>query len=153
MASTTFNPSHKDDRKGNQPMEKAKEAGGDAMDKVKEAGTDALGKAREVATSVGEMASQSVSAAGKRADDMSSAAGHEIREFGANMAKKMPQDGIAGKASQVVTDTIKEGGKYLEDNKLSGMAQDVENVVKNHPIPALLLVLGIGYCLGRAMRD
>jgi len=153
MASTTFHPANKEERKGNQSMEKAKEGGVDALEKVKEAGAEAFGKAKETAASVGEMASQTVSAAGKKADDMTAHAGHEIKEFGDSMAKKLPHEGFAGRASQAVTDTIKEGGKYIEEHKLSGMAHDVETVVKNHPIPALLVIFGIGFCLGRAMKD
>lgn len=151
MASTTFNPT---ERKGNQQtLEKAKEAGAEAFGKVKEAGAEALGKAKEAAGSVGEMASETWTAAGKKADDMTAAAGHKIEEFGENIAKKMPHEGIAGKAGQAVADTIKGGGHYIEQHKLSGMAHDVETVIKNHPIPALLICFGLGFCIGRAFKD
>jgi ElaB/YqjD/DUF883 family membrane-anchored ribosome-binding protein len=138
---------------GAEAMDKAKEVGEDALAKVKEAGGQALGKAKEAASSVGEMCVESASAAGHKADDLTGAAGHQIREFGDTISKKMPHEGFTGKASQVVADTIKEGGRYIEEAKLSGMAHDVESVVKNHPIPALLLVFGIGFCLGRVLKD
>ena len=86
------------------------------------------------------MAVETASVAGHKADDLTAAAGHQIREFGDTIGKKMPQEGFTGKASHVVADTIKESGRYIEDAKLSGMAKDVENVVKSHPIPALLLL-------------
>ena len=60
---------------------------------------------------------------------------------------------MAGRASQAVADTVKGSGQYIEEAKLSGMAHDVEHVIKNHPIPALLVCFGIGYCIGRAMKD
>ena len=176
------NPMHTAERKGNQmdkggndAMQKAKDVGSDAMHKAKDVGSDALGKAKDVgsnametakeiggqafdkaksaATSVGEMALEGASTAGHKADDLAAAAGHQIREFADNMGKRMPSEGMAGTASKVVTDTLKEGGRYIEQAKLSGMAHDVENVVKNHPIPALLLVFGVGFCLGRVMKD
>ena len=34
-----------------------------------------------------------------------------------------------------------------------GMAQGVETLIKNHPIPALLISFGIGYCVGRVMTE
>ena len=180
MASTTYNPRHKEEHKstehkstdhmenakeagaealnkakeaGKEAMSMAKEAGAEAIGKAKEAGAEAIGKAKEAVGSVGEMATQAASAVGQKADDLTAAAGHGIKEFGDTVAKKAPHDGLTGAASQAVAETIKGSGRYLEEAKLSGMAHDVEQVIKNHPIPALLLCLGIGFCLGRVMKD
>jgi len=168
-SSTTFNPSTREDRKGaegacekaqhagaeafEKGKEAAKEAGNEALGKVKEAGAQVMGKAREAAQTVGKMATDTASAVGRKADDMTATAGHKIEEFADTMGRNAPHSGIAGQASQAFAGAIKEGGHYLEEAKLSGMARDVEEVVKNHPIPALLICLGIGYCVGRAMKD
>ena len=69
------------------------------------------------------------------------------------MAQKGPQQGVAGTVSHAVADSIKGSGRYIEEHKLSGMAQGVETLIKNHPIPALLISFGIGYCVGRVMTD
>jgi hypothetical protein len=180
MASTTYNPRHKEEHKstehkstdhmenakeagaealnkakeaGKEAMSMAKEAGAEAIGKAKEAGAEAIGKAKEADGSVGEMATQAASAVGQKADDLTAAAGHGIKEFGDTVAKKAPHDGLTGAASQAVAETIKGSGRYLEEAKLSGMAHDVEQVIKNHPIPALLICFGVGFCLGRAMKD
>jgi ElaB/YqjD/DUF883 family membrane-anchored ribosome-binding protein len=163
MASATFGPTTREGNKfadaaekikdaGSQAVDKAKEAGAEAFGKVKEAGAQALDKAKDAVGSVGDMAAETACAVGKKADDLTAAAGHEIREFGHTIGSKAPHEGIAGHASQAVADSIKGGGRYIEEAKLSGMAQDVEQVIKNHPIPALLVCLGIGYCLGRTMK-
>ena len=169
MATSTFNPpirenKHLDKSKeagavaldkakeaGAEAMGAAKEMGADALDKVKEAGAAAYDKAKEAVGSVGEMASQAATAVGKKADDLTGAAGHEIKAFGDNLGHKAPHEGLTGHASQAVANTIKGAGDYVEHAKLSGMAHDVEQVVKNHPIPAVLICLGIGVCIGRAM--
>jgi hypothetical protein len=169
MASTTYNPRAKEDlghteenstehlehakQAGAEALTKAKEAGNEALSAAKEAGAEALGKAKEAVASVGEMATQAASAVGHKADDMTAAAGHELKEFGANVAKKSPHDGLTGAASQAVAEGIQGTSRYIEGAKLSGMAHDVEQVIKNHPIPALLVCFGIGYCLGRAMKN
>jgi hypothetical protein len=161
MASATF---HTDERKGAEALEKAKEAGAEALDKakevgaetfgkVKEAGSQVIGKAKEAVGSVGDVAVETASAVGRKADDVTASAGHEIKEFGETIGRKAPHEGFAGQASQAVADTIKTGGRYLEDAKLSGMAHDVEQVIKTHPIPSLLICLGIGFCIGRALKD
>lgn len=162
MASATFNPSIKE--KGAEALDKAKDAGAEALDmakdigaeafdKVKDAGAQALGKAREAVGSVGDMAVETASAVGNKADDMTAAAGHGIKEFGDTIGKKAPHDGMVGHASQAVADTIKGSGQYIEEHKLSGMAHDVEKIIKDHPIPALLVCFGLGYCVGRALKD
>jgi len=166
MASTTYNPRTKDEHKdkgmehlehakdaGAEALNKAKEAGKEAFAMAKEAGAEALDKAKGTVESVGQMATQAASAVGHKADDLTAAAGHEIKEFGETVAKKAPHDGLTGTASQAVAEGIKGTGRYIEDAKLSGMAHDVEQVIKNHPIPALLICFGIGVCLGRAMKD
>jgi len=175
MASTTFEPRGQREDKGAEHLEKArqagsaavskaqeagregfaaaKEAGADAIDKAKGTAADVVGKAKETVAAVGEMATQAASAAGQKADDLTSAAGHEIRGFGDTISKKAPHEGFAGAASQAFAEGVKGGGRYIEEAKLSGMAHDIEGVVRNHPIPSLLVCLGIGYCLGRLTKD
>ncbi len=138
---------------GKDVMHKAADAGSTAMDKAKEIGGDMLGKAKDAASSVGEYASNAASAVGHKADDLTSAAGHGIKSFGETMAQKAPHEGITGTGAQAVADTIKGSGRYLEEAKLSGMAQDIEQVVKNHPLPSLLITFGVGFCLGRMLAD
>ncbi len=164
MASATFHSSTKEGQRGAEALEKVKEAGAEAVDKakeigaetfgkVKEAGAQVLGKTREAVGSVGDMAVETAAAVGKKADDLTAATGHEIKEFGETVGNKAPHEGLAGQASQAVADTIKGSGKYIEEAKLSGMAHDVEQVIKTHPIPALLICFGIGFCVGRALKD
>jgi hypothetical protein len=138
---------------GQETLEKAKDAGGNIMDKAKDAGAEMMDKAKEAAQSVGTMASDTACMVGKKAEDATAAAGHSIADFGQKIADQAPQAGFAGAAAQKVGDTIKEGGRYIEEQKLSGIAHDVEAVIKNHPIPALLAVFGIGFMIGHAMKD
>jgi len=161
MASATFHPTkdkgaealEKVKETGATALEKTKEVGAETFGKAKEAGAEVLGKAKEAAGAVGAMATETASAVGRKADDLTAAAGQEIKEFGENLGRRAPHDGMTGHASQAVADTIKGSGQYIEEAKLTGMARDVETVIKNHPIPALLVCFGIGYCLGRALKD
>jgi len=138
---------------GQDTLEKAKDAGGHVMDKVKDAGGQMMDKAKDAAQSVGTMASETACMVGQKAEDATAAAGHSIADFGQKIADKAPQAGFAGAAAQKVGDTIKDGGRYIEEQKLSGIAHDVEAVIKNHPIPALLAVFGIGFMIGHAMKE
>lgn len=178
MASTTFNPQGKSSEQmdrakdagneavnkakqagkeavgaakqaGNDAMDKAKDMGGDMMSKAQDMGADMMSKAKDAVATVGE----TMGNVGKQADDYTAAAGHSVREWGDNLAKSGPHGGIAGQASQALAEGIRTSGQYLEEHKLSGIATDVEQVVKNHPLPALLLCFGLGFCLARIMKD
>jgi hypothetical protein len=60
---------------------------------------------------------------------------------------------MLGSATRTVADTLEGAGKYLEDKNLSGMMDDVTGLIKRNPIPAVLLGLGIGFLVGRALSS
>jgi len=174
MAMATQNLKVKDNDQTREPLEKSKEAGARAVEKAKdavatvgemagqaseplekarEAGARAVEKAREAVASVGEMAGQAVSAAGKKADDLTATAGGDIKKWGEALSEKSPRTGLVGHASQAVAETLKEGGHYLEDAKMSGLTGDVTKLIHRNPVPAVLIGFGVGFILGRALRS
>jgi phage-related tail protein len=122
------------------------------LDKAREAGAQALDRAKETASSVGEMVSQAASTVGKTADNLTSGAGTQLKNLGDTISAHTPQEGMLGSASQAVAGTIKQGGQYLEESGLSGVAEDVTNLIRRNPVPAVLIGVGIGFLLGRALR-
>ena len=44
---------------------------------------------------------------------------------------------------------LERGGQYLQQEGLSGMADDLTSMIKRNPIPALLMGVGIGFILAR----
>ena len=142
MASVTHTPRPQE---GDKPK--------DSMEQVKDSGMQAVDKAKEAAASVGEMASRAVATVGKKADDLTATAGCDIRHWGDALSEKTPHDGLIGHASQAVADTLKGSGRYLEEAKFSGMADDVTMVIKRNPVPAVLVGFSLGFILGRALRS
>jgi len=142
MANTTTNPRNKEDNRSNPAMEKAREVG-----------TQAFDKAKEVASSVGEMVNQAATAAGKTADNLTAGAGTQLKSLGDTIAANAPHQGVLGNASQAVANTIKQGGQYLEESGLSGVAEDATNLIRRHPVPAVLIGIGVGFLIGRALRS
>jgi hypothetical protein len=61
-----------------------------------------------------------------------------------------PDKGVMGAASRAVSDTIAKGGEYLESHQLSGMGSDLTTLIRNNPVPALLIAAGVGFLLARA---
>jgi ElaB/YqjD/DUF883 family membrane-anchored ribosome-binding protein len=142
MTTATHNPKNKEDDKAHDPL-----------GKVKEAGTQAIEKGKEAVASVGEMATQAVCAAGKKADDLTATAGSDIKKWGDQLSEKTPHQGLIGQASQAVAGTLQESGLYLEEAKLSGVANDVSKLIQRNPVPAVFIGFGLGFLLGRALRS
>jgi hypothetical protein len=73
-------------------------------------------------------------------------AADKVREYG-------PHSGMLGGATDKVADAVEGAGKYVEDRNLSGMTDDLTNLIKRNPIPALMLGLGVGFLIGRALSS
>lgn len=117
-------------------------------------------KAREAVASVGEMAGHAVSAAGglasqaacdvtQKADQLTARAGSEIHEIGDSLGRSLPHTGMLGSASQSLAVVVRRSGEYLEDQKLSGMAEDIVSLIRRNPIPSVLISIGIGWMVAR----
>jgi len=126
---------------------------GQAVDKAKDVAGQAVDKAKEAASSVGEMIGHTASNVGRRADDLTSSAGSSIKNFGDTIREHAPQEGMIGDAAKSVASTTKQVGRYLEEEGLSGMFDDMTNLIKRNPIPAILVGVGLGVLIGRVMRS
>ncbi len=109
--------------------------------------------ASHAAAAVGSMASQAASDVGKKADDLAASAGAGIQGLGDRLSKNTPQTGVVGSASQAVAKTVKDGGRYIEGAKLSGITEDLAELIRRNPIPAVLLGIGLGWFVCRKLRS
>jgi hypothetical protein len=124
----------------------------EAADKAKDLASQALDKARQTASSVGSTLGSAASGVGQQAEDWTHAAGSGLKHFGETLQENAPRQGALAGASQAVAGGIRESGKYLEEEGISGMMNDVTGLIRNHPIPAVLVGIGIGYCMGKTLR-
>ena len=113
--------------------------------KPKDAATDVLDKVKQGAASVGETAS-------KKIGDVTSAVGGGMKNLGEKIRESLPNEGYLGQASQSVASTLEGGGKYLAEEGLSGLADDVGAIIKRNPFPAVLVGLGLGFLIARISR-
>jgi vacuolar-type H+-ATPase subunit H len=151
--STTSSRGNEARNTGAQAYEKAKDVAGQAADKAKDIASQAVDKAKDAASSVGEMVSSAASTVGKKADDVTSSAGSGIKQFGDTIREHGPQSGMLGDATKTVAKTTKQVGRYLEEEGLSGMFEDVTSLIKRNPVPAILVGIGLGVLIGRVMRS
>ena len=122
-----------------------------AAGKAREAAASAGEMASHAASAVGEMAAQAACEVGREADNLSVRAGIGIQGLGDRLSKSAPQTGLMGNASQAVAKTVKDGGEYLQGAKLSGMTEDIAQLIRRNPIPAVLIAIGLGWFVGRKL--
>jgi len=162
MANTTQNPKGKEgtsptidkakDAAG-QAYDKAKDVAGQAYDKAKDIAGQAYDKAKDTASSVGHMVGNAASSVGQSADNLTSSAGTQLKNLGDTIREKAPHEGMMGSASQAVANTLRDGGRYLEEAGLSGIGEDLTTLIRRNPVPAVLVGIGIGFLMGRMLRS
>jgi hypothetical protein len=130
---------------------------GQASERAKEAASAVGTKAKEAASAVGELvstaASATGSAVGRGADRATAAAGSGVRHLGETIKDKGPHSGMLGSATRAVGDTLEEGGQYLEREGMSGMLDDVSQLIRRNPMPSILVGIGLGFLVGRMLRS
>jgi hypothetical protein len=60
---------------------------------------------------------------------------------------------MLGSASKAVGGTLASGGKYIEEQGFTGMLEDLGGIIRRNPIPALLIGIGVGVLISRALRS
>jgi len=130
--------------------EKTREGFGMAAEKAREAVGVAADKARESMGAIRDSAGNFASSAVDRADEAVSGAGKKLEDWAEGVRSRTPNEGFLGQASEAVASSLESSGKYLEDHGVSGMVEDVTEMIKRNPIPALFIGIGIGFLLAKA---
>ncbi len=119
-------------------VEKAASQAGEG---VQQAASAAMSKAQEVAGS-----------AGKRVDEATTALGERAKSLAGTLRERGPHDGMLGSATGAVADSLENTGRYLQEEGVLGMAEDVTELIRRNPIPAMLVGVGIGFMLAKMFR-
>jgi hypothetical protein len=126
------------------------QSGAGPADRAKD-GVSSLGeKAKDTASSVAQTAEDAAAYVGRQAEDATTAVGGGLKSLGNTIRAHTPHDGIVGEASSAVANTLESTGRYLQEEGLKGMAEEVTNLVRRNPVPALLVAFGAGFLIARA---
>ena len=102
----------------------------------------AADKAREMGTAVRD-----------RADTGAASVGGGIRNAAEAIRDRAPQGGMFGSAASGLTDTMENAGRYLEEKGVSGATEDLTHLIRRHPVPSVLIGIGLGILLGQFMTS
>jgi hypothetical protein len=119
---------------------------GDKLNKAQHAGTEAAGKAKDALKATGEAVTEA-------ADAGAATVGGGLKSLAGTVREQGPHEGMLGDATTAVAKSLEQGGKYLEKEGVSGMAEDVSEMIRRNPIPAVLVGVGIGFMLAQLTRS
>ncbi len=88
-----------------------------------------------------------------KAEQATKAVGAGLESLGGMIREHEPSQGAAHDAGEAVADKLKGAGRYLEGHGLSGIGEDVTNLIRQNPVPALLIGIGIGFLISRLARN
>jgi hypothetical protein len=72
-----------------------------------------------------------------------------MENLASTIRDKGPREGVLGQATSGVAGALDSTGRYLEEQGVSGMVDDLTSMIKNHPVPAILIGIGLGFLLAR----
>jgi len=128
-------------------------SGTSATETAREMAKDTAGKAgsfvKDAASTVAHKAADAGSYVAHKAEDATAAVGGEMKSLAGTLRDKGPHDGMLGNASSAVANTLESCGRELQEHGLSGIADDITNTVRRHPVPAVLIGIGLGFLLAR----
>jgi hypothetical protein len=159
MAGTTSPMQSKNDEKpsdlgqpstGLSAVERAKDVACSLEEKAKDAACSVAQSAEDAASYVGKKAEDAAAYVGHKAVDTTSAVGGGLKSLGNTIRENTPHSGMVGEASSAVADTLESTGRYLQEEGLKGITEDVTNLIRRNPIPALLVGVGVGFLIARA---
>jgi hypothetical protein len=96
-----------------------------------------------------DKAKTAASSVGHKAEDATYAVGNCMTSFAGTMRENLPKSGIVGAASCAIANTLDRSGQYLKQEGLKGMGEDVTNLIRRNPIPAMLVGFGLGCVVAR----
>jgi hypothetical protein len=102
---------------------------------------------------VTEAASDLARQAGEKAESAVGAVGCGMQSLAQNIREHAPQAGAVGSTAAAVADTLERSGHYIESHGLKGMGQDLTDLIRRNPIPAMLVGIGLGFLIARVTRS
>lgn len=113
---------------------------------------DARAKTSETIDAAKQKTAEVTSAASEKATDVMSAAGDQMSTLAQTVRERAPGEGRAGEIASSTADALERGGRYLQEADPQLVRSDLERIIREHPIESMLVGVGAGYLIARAMR-
>jgi ElaB/YqjD/DUF883 family membrane-anchored ribosome-binding protein len=112
---------------------------------------DAREKAQQVAGDVQEKAAELGTQASDQINSAMSTAGQQLNTLAQTVRERAPDTKIRDLAD-TTAGALERSGTYLENANLDTVRSDLQTIIRDHPVEAVAVGLGIGFLLARSMR-
>lgn len=158
------NVAHRTQETGDKVSDKVSDMAHQAADRVQqvaddlrhkdpaEIAGDVRAKASELVDTTRQRASEAGAVAADKVDDAMTATGEQMTNLAQTVRAKAPHEGRAGEIATNTAEALERGGQYLKDADLQVVRSDLERIIREHPVEAMLVGLGLGYMLARVTR-
>jgi len=141
-------------KQGAQQMaDKGRDMANAAIEKGRDVASNVMEKGKEMAHSAAERAKEMGNQARERADSGVATVGSRIRSAAESIKEHAPEGGVLGSAASSLHDTLENTGRYLEEKGVSGAAEDLTGLIRRHPVPSVLVGIGLGILLGQFLTS
>jgi hypothetical protein len=137
---------------GTEVKNKAQETASEIADKAKEMASNVTERARDVGAAATQRTEDVATNVGHRAEEATGMVAGSMKSLAGTVRENLPHEGMIGRASSAVADSLERSGRYLQEEGLSGMGNDLTNLIRRNPIPAVLVSIGIGFLIAHATR-
>jgi ElaB/YqjD/DUF883 family membrane-anchored ribosome-binding protein len=124
----------------------------DIRSTVESAASQAGERAQQATTAAMRKAQEMASTASKRVDEAAAALGERVQSAGGAIRDRGPQEGMLGTATGRVADSLESTGRYIQEEGVLGMVEDLTELIRRNPIPAMMVGVGIGFLLAKMLR-
>jgi hypothetical protein len=131
--------------RGDNPTGQAREQAESAKGHLQQAGSEAKQAAASAASGLTQKAHE-------KTDDALSSMGQRMTSMAGSLRETAPREGVVGSAAGAVAERLESGGRYLQNHGVSEITDDLTNVVRRNPLPALCLAFGVGLLIGIVAR-
>jgi len=120
-----------------------------AKDMAKDTASKAGSYVKDAASTVAHKTEDAASYVAHKAEDATASVGREMKSLAGTIRSNTPHEGMLGTAGTAVANSLETCGRELEEHGLTGIADDITNTVRRHPVPAVLIGIGLGFLLAR----
>ena len=101
---------------------------------------------KDTAGKVADKAEGVMSTVQNAASDAASYVGKQAGNLGSSVS------GAVSDATSAVRDRVEGGYNYVREQGVSGIADDMASIIRRNPVPSVLVALGVGFLVARALR-
>lgn len=110
------------------------------------------GTARQAADTVRQTAGEALSSAGQKADDLAASLGGGMQSLAGNIRSHAPSQETLGQLASGVADLLDRAGHALQEEGISGLAGELNDLIRRYPVTAVFVAAGAGFLLAQTSR-